>query len=33
MVADDQTTQHARNYDKLGLAEYDSIEGFTRFLI
>jgi len=33
MVADDQTTQHAKNYDKLGLAEYDSIEGFTRFLI
>jgi glucosamine-6-phosphate deaminase len=33
MVADNQTTQHAKSYDRLGLAEYDSIEGFTRFLM
>jgi glucosamine-6-phosphate deaminase len=31
MAADDQTIRNARNYDKLGLAEYDSIEGFTRW--
>lgn len=31
MVADEQAALHAKNYDSLGLAEYDSIEGFTRF--
>jgi glucosamine-6-phosphate deaminase len=31
MVADEQTIQNARNYDLLGLAEYDSIEGFSRW--
>ncbi len=31
MVADEQTIRNARNYDLLGLAEYDSIEGFSRW--
>ena len=33
MAADDKTISNARNYDKLGLAEYDSIEGFTRLIL
>ncbi|TVQ66000.1 MAG: glucosamine-6-phosphate deaminase [Balneolaceae bacterium] len=32
-AADEKTTQHAKNYDRLGLAEYDSIEGFTRWMV
>lgn len=32
MIADQRTKKTARLYDKLGLAEYDSIEGFTRFI-
>ncbi len=31
MIADDRTIQTAEKYDKLGLAEYDSIEGFTKW--
>ena len=31
MAADDKTITNAKNYDRLGLAEYDSIEGFTRW--
>jgi glucosamine-6-phosphate deaminase len=31
MVADKQNIRNAKNYDELGLAEYDSIEGFTRW--
>lgn len=31
MIADERTTKTARLYDQLGLAEYDSIEGFTRY--
>ncbi|MCC5907766.1 MAG: glucosamine-6-phosphate deaminase [Balneolaceae bacterium] len=31
MVADEQNIRNAKNYDELGLAEYDSIEGFTRW--
>ena len=31
MVSDEQTIRNARNYDLLGLAEYDSIEGFSRW--
>lgn len=31
MIADERTIKTARLYDGLGLAEYDSIEGFTRF--
>lgn len=33
MVADKQTISNAQNYDALGLAEYDSIEGFTRWQV
>lgn len=33
MVADQRTMQTAKNYDKLGMAEYDSIEGFSRWKI
>jgi len=33
MAADEKTILHAQNYDKLGLAEYDSIEGFTRWRV
>lgn len=33
MAADEKTILHAHNYDKLGLAEYDSIEGFTRWRV
>lgn len=31
MIADERTMKTARIYDQLGLAEYDSIEGFTRY--
>lgn len=31
MVADQRTMQTAKNYDRLGMAEYDSIEGFSRW--
>jgi glucosamine-6-phosphate deaminase len=31
MIADERTMKTARFYDQLGLAEYDSIEGFTRY--
>jgi glucosamine-6-phosphate deaminase len=31
MAADRQTVRNAKNYDNLGLAEYDSIEGFSRW--
>ncbi len=31
MAADDKTITNAKKYDRLGLAEYDSIEGFTRW--
>jgi len=31
MIADERTMKTARLYDQLGLAEYDSIEGFTRY--
>ncbi len=31
MVADEKTIKNARDYDRLGLAEYDSIEGFSRW--
>ena len=31
MIADERTTKTARLYDELGLAEYDSIEGFTSY--
>ena len=30
MIADERTMETARLYDQLGLAEYDSIEGFTK---
>lgn len=33
MIADDRTMEIARRYDRLGLAEYDSIEGFSRWHI
>ncbi len=33
MVADERTMGNARRYDQLGLAEYDSIEGFKRYHI
>ena len=33
MAADEKTILHAQNYDKLGLAEYDSIEGFSRWRV
>jgi glucosamine-6-phosphate deaminase len=33
MAADDKTISNAKNYDRLGLAEYDSIEGFTRLIL
>jgi glucosamine-6-phosphate deaminase len=33
MVADERTIKNAKKYDKLGLAEYDSIEGFSRWKI
>lgn len=33
MVADEKTIQHAKNYDQLGLAEYDSIEGFSKWMV
>ena len=33
MIADERTIQTAKTYDKLGLAEYDSIEGFTKWKI
>lgn len=33
MVADDKTIKNARDYDRLGLAEYDSIEGFSRWTL
>ncbi|MEX0648533.1 MAG: glucosamine-6-phosphate deaminase [Balneolaceae bacterium] len=33
MVADERTMQNAKSYDRLGLAEYDSIEGFSRWKI
>lgn len=33
MVADEKTIKNAKNYDRLGLAEYDSIEGFSRWII
>ncbi|MCC5940306.1 MAG: glucosamine-6-phosphate deaminase, partial [Balneolaceae bacterium] len=31
MIVDERTIQTANVYDKLGLAEYDSIEGFTKW--
>jgi glucosamine-6-phosphate deaminase len=31
MIADERTIKTAELYDRLGLAEYDSIEGFTRY--
>ena len=31
MIADERTMETARLYDQLGLAEYDSIEGFTKY--
>ena len=31
MIADERTMKTAKYYDQLGLAEYDSIEGFTRY--
>jgi len=31
MIADERTMKTAKLYDQLGLAEYDSIEGFTRY--
>lgn len=31
MIADERTMKTAQLYDDLGLAEYDSIEGFTRY--
>lgn len=31
MIADERTIQTAKLYDQLGLAEYDSIEGFTKW--
>jgi len=30
-IADERTINTAKNYDALGLAEYDSIEGFSRW--
>lgn len=33
MVADEKTIRNARDYDRLGLAEYDSIEGFSKWSI
>ncbi|MEX2464039.1 MAG: glucosamine-6-phosphate deaminase [Balneolaceae bacterium] len=33
MVADEKTIRHAKNYDQLGLAEYDSIEGFSKWMV
>ncbi len=33
MIADERTIQTAKVYDTLGLAEYDSIEGFTKWEI
>lgn len=33
MIADERTMETARLYDQLGLAEYDSIEGFTRYTL
>lgn len=33
MIADERTMKVAENYDILGLAEYDSIEGFSRWVI
>jgi len=31
MIADERTMKTAKFYDQLGLAEYDSIEGYTRY--
>ena len=33
MIADQRTMEIAKNYDQLGLAEYDSIEGFSRWFV
>lgn len=33
MVADEKTIKNAKDYDRLGLAEYDSIEGFSRWQV
>lgn len=33
MVADERTIKNAKKYDRLGLAEYDSIEGFSRWIL
>ncbi|PKD44066.1 glucosamine-6-phosphate deaminase [Rhodohalobacter barkolensis] len=33
MIADERTMKTAKLYDQLGLAEYDSIEGFTRYML
>lgn len=33
MIADQRTMQIAKSYDQLGLAEYDSIEGFSRWFV
>ena len=33
MIADQRTMEIARRYDQLGLAEYDSIEGFSQWFI
>lgn len=33
MVSDEKTIKNAENYDRLGLAEYDSIEGFSRWFV
>ena len=33
MVADEKTIKNAKDYDRLGLAEYDSIEGFSKWKI
>lgn len=33
MAADDKTISNAKNYDNLGLAEYDSIEGFSKLVL
>jgi glucosamine-6-phosphate deaminase len=31
MIADERSVKNAKKYDRLGLAEYDSIEGFSRW--
>lgn len=33
MIADERSVKNAKKYDKLGLAEYDSIEGFSRWKV